>query len=214
MALWSPMGTVAPVAAMHTGITATQEIQRYLLQPSSVTPNLGSGSLLLEPSCYLQKELRYEVQIWQADRYCQVPEHRIKIAGTTQTDYTKKMKNRQPWTESRRVWASRSRRGGEHPCTRRWANVQRCRRWAWCRCRPSRNCCLRSAAVASCPSVCQYLSTRHLAFICTNELGDRQSSHPVKNPASIFWQFFRGVARCCLPRFQGQPQHLKYQNRI
>ena len=22
------------------------------------------------------------------------------------------------------------------------------------------------------------------------------------------------VARCCLPRFQGQPQHLKYQNRI
>ena len=25
---------------------------------------------------------------------------------------------------------------------------------------------------------------------------------------------FRGVARCCLPRFQGQPQHLKYQNWI
>ena len=48
----------------------------------------------------------------------------------------------------------------------------------------------------------------------TSELGDRQSSHPVKNPASIFWQVFRGVARCCLPRFQGQPQHLKYQNRI
>jgi len=22
------------------------------------------------------------------------------------------------------------------------------------------------------------------------------------------------IARCCLPRFQGQPQHLKYQNRI
>ena len=48
----------------------------------------------------------------------------------------------------------------------------------------------------------------------TSELGDRQSSHPVKNPASIFWQVFRGVARCCLPRFQGQLQHLKYQNRI
>jgi len=48
----------------------------------------------------------------------------------------------------------------------------------------------------------------------TSELGDRQSSHPVKNPASILWQVFRGVARCCLPRFQGQLQHLKYQNRI
>ena len=48
----------------------------------------------------------------------------------------------------------------------------------------------------------------------TSELGGRQSSHPVKNPASMFWQVFRGVARCCLPRFQGQPQHLKYQNRI
>ena len=48
----------------------------------------------------------------------------------------------------------------------------------------------------------------------TSELGDRQGSHPVKNPASILWQVFRGVARCCLPRFQGQPQHLKYQNRI
>ena len=48
----------------------------------------------------------------------------------------------------------------------------------------------------------------------TSELGDRQSSHPVKNPASILWQVFRGNARCCLPRFQGQPQHLKYQNRI
>ena len=45
-------------------------------------------------------------------------------------------------------------------------------------------------------------------------LGDRQSSHPVKNSASILWQVYRGVARCCLPRFQGQPQHLKYQNRI
>ena len=43
----------------------------------------------------------------------------------------------------------------------------------------------------------------------TSELGDRQSSHPVKNPASILWQVFRGIARCCLPRFQGQPQHLK-----
>jgi len=48
----------------------------------------------------------------------------------------------------------------------------------------------------------------------TSELGDRQSSHPVKNPASVFWQVFRGVARCCLPRFQGQRQHLKYQNQI
>ena len=48
----------------------------------------------------------------------------------------------------------------------------------------------------------------------TSELRDRQSSHPVKNPASVLWQVFRGVARCCLPRFQGQPQHLKYQNRI
>ena len=48
----------------------------------------------------------------------------------------------------------------------------------------------------------------------TSELGDRQSSHPVKNHASIFWQVFSGVARCCLPRFQGQPQHLKYQNWI
>ena len=48
----------------------------------------------------------------------------------------------------------------------------------------------------------------------TSELGDRQSSHPVKNPASVSWQVFRGVARCCLPRFQGQPQHLKYQNRF
>jgi len=48
----------------------------------------------------------------------------------------------------------------------------------------------------------------------TSELGDRQSSHPVKNPASILWQVFRGVARCCLPRSQGQPQHLKYQNWI
>ena len=48
----------------------------------------------------------------------------------------------------------------------------------------------------------------------TSELGDRQSSHPVKNPASIFWQVFTGVARCCLPRFQGQLQHLKYQNGI
>ena len=48
----------------------------------------------------------------------------------------------------------------------------------------------------------------------TFKLGDRQSSHPVKNPASILWQVFRGVARCCLPRFQGQLQHLKYQNRI
>jgi len=47
----------------------------------------------------------------------------------------------------------------------------------------------------------------------TSELGDRQSSHPVKNPASILWQVFRAIARCCLPRFQGQPQHLKYQNR-
>ena len=28
------------------------------------------------------------------------------------------------------------------------------------------------------------------------------------------WQVFRGIARCCLPRFQGQPQLLKYQNRI
>jgi len=53
-----------------------------------------------------------------------------------------------------------------------------------------------------------------LADAVTSEFGDRQSIHPVKNPASIFWQVFRGVARCCLPRFQGQPQHLKYQNRI
>ena len=51
-------------------------------------------------------------------------------------------------------------------------------------------------------------------FDLSYHLGDRQRSHPVKNPASIFWQVFRGVARCCLPRFQGQPQHLKYQNRI
>jgi len=36
----------------------------------------------------------------------------------------------------------------------------------------------------------------------TSELGDRQSSHPVKNPASILWQVFRGVAMCCLPRFR------------
>jgi len=36
----------------------------------------------------------------------------------------------------------------------------------------------------------------------TSELGDRQSSHPVKNPASVLWQVFRGVARCCLPRFK------------
>ena len=53
----------------------------------------------------------------------------------------------------------------------------------------------------------QYLASLHFT-------GDRQSSHPVKNPASVLWQVFRGVARCCLPRFQGQPQHLKYQNRI
>ena len=51
-------------------------------------------------------------------------------------------------------------------------------------------------------------------MMMTSELRDRQSSHPVKNPASILWQVFRGVARCCLPRFQGQPQHLKYQNWI
>ena len=37
---------------------------------------------------------------------------------------------------------------------------------------------------------------------------------PCKNPASVLWQVFRGVARCCLPRFQAQPQHLKYQNWI
>ena len=40
-----------------------------------------------------------------------------------------------------------------------------------------------------------------LADAVTSEFGDRQSIHPVKNPASIFWQVFRGVARCCLPRF-------------
>ena len=50
--------------------------------------------------------------------------------------------------------------------------------------------------------------------VTSSELGDRQSSHPVKNPASVLWQVFRGVASCCLPRFQGQPQHLKYQNWI
>ena len=32
--------------------------------------------------------------------------------------------------------------------------------------------------------------------------------------ALVLWQVFRGVARCCLPRFQGQQQHLKYQNQI
>ena len=42
-------------------------------------------------------------------------------------------------------------------------------------------------------------------------MGDRQSSHPVKNPASVLWQV---IARCCLPRSPGQPQHLKYQNWI
>jgi len=36
----------------------------------------------------------------------------------------------------------------------------------------------------------------------------------LKTLLQYFWQVFRGVARCCLPRFQGQPQHLKYQNRI
>ena len=44
----------------------------------------------------------------------------------------------------------------------------------------------------------------------TSELGDRQSSHRVKNLASVLWQ----VARCCLPRSPGQPQHHKYQNWI
>ena len=42
-----------------------------------------------------------------------------------------------------------------------------------------------------------------------------QRSLKLKDLALILlWQVFRGVARCCLPRFQGQSQHLKYQNRI
>ena len=36
----------------------------------------------------------------------------------------------------------------------------------------------------------------------------------LKTLLQYFWQVFRGIARCRLPRFQGQPQHLKYQNRI
>jgi len=36
----------------------------------------------------------------------------------------------------------------------------------------------------------------------TSELGDRQSSHPVKTLLQYSWQVFRGVARCCLPRFR------------
>jgi len=30
--------------------------------------------------------------------------------------------------------------------------------------------------------------------LCCTLLGDRQSSHPVKNLASVLWQVFRGVA--------------------
>ena len=45
-------------------------------------------------------------------------------------------------------------------------------------------------------------------------VGGYAEQPPCKNPASVLWQVFRDVARCCLPRFQGQPQHLKYQNWI
>jgi len=45
-------------------------------------------------------------------------------------------------------------------------------------------------------------------------IGRAASQPPCKNHVSILWPVFRGVARCCLPRLQGQPQHLKYQNWI
>ena len=49
----------------------------------------------------------------------------------------------------------------------------------------------------------------------TSELGDRQSSRPVKTLLQYYGKSLEALpCRCCLPRFQGQPQHLKYQNWI
>jgi len=79
----------------------------------------------------------------------------------------------------------------------------------------SRQCCL-STTDKDTMLICLHYFCLHqnggVSDAVTSELGDRQSSHPVKNPASVLWQVL--LARCCLPQSPGQPQHLKYQNRI
>jgi len=48
---------------------------------------------------------------------------------------------------------------------------------------------------------------------CFFELGDRQSSHPVKTLLQYYGKSLEGCQVLPTP-VQGQPQHLKYQNRI